>query len=119
MKYKDGVYTEVVSMQKGRPKKMQFSVEIEHALNVADALSKTIAGKEIVVTAGFDGSHKIGSKHYEGNAFDMRTWKTLYNSNQLNNLVENLRSNLGNDYDIVLHSTHLHIEYDPKGEKKK
>jgi hypothetical protein len=119
MKYKDGVYPEVVVFRNNRRVKLTTTREINKAMDTADALSIAIAGKEAVCTAIFDGSHKIGSKHYEGNAFDLRTWKSLYNSNQLQNLIQNLSDNLGPDYDIVLHSTHLHIEYDPKGEKKK
>jgi outer membrane receptor for ferric coprogen and ferric-rhodotorulic acid len=112
MKYKDGVYTEVVSMQNGRPKTMQFSIEIEHAMQVADALSKAIAGKEIIITAGFDGKHMAGSKHYSGNAFDMRKWH--YTNDELSTLFVNLCQNLGEDYDVVMEATHVHVEYDPK-----
>jgi len=112
MEFKDGVYKEVLAVVAGNETVVKPTVEIETAMDVADALSNAIAGKDIVVTAILDGKHKTGSKHYEGNAFDMRIW--IYSKSELSTLVSNLRGNLGIDYDIVLHETHLHIEYDPK-----
>jgi len=32
----------------------------------------------------------------------------------LNKLAIRLRGVLGKDYDVVVHSTHIHVEYDPK-----
>jgi hypothetical protein len=112
MKHKDGVYIEVVAIQNGEKIHMKPSAEIETAMNIADSLSKTISGKEAVVTAIFDGKHMVGSKHYEGNAFDMRIY--IYTDKQLKNLLSNLKNNLGPDYDIVHEPSHIHIEYDPK-----
>lgn len=112
MKYKDGVYKEVLSVVDGRETAIKPSVEIETAMQVADALSKAISKKEIIITAILDGKHMTGSKHYDGDAFDMRIW--IYTEDELNTLVSNLGENLGKDYDIVLHKTHLHVEYDPK-----
>jgi len=112
MKYKDGVYIEATAIVNGRKKRLKFSREIETAMDVADALSKAIAKKEMVVTAGFDGKHMAGSKHYEGNAFDMRS--RIYTDYELRTLLDNLRENLGTDYDVVDEVSHIHIEYDPK-----
>lgn len=112
MKFKDGVYKEVVAVQNGREVVLRPSVEIETAMETADALSKAIARKDITITAIFDGKHMIGSKHYSGNAFDMR--KTHYTNYQLTTLVQNIKDNLGIDFDIVIEKTHVHIEYDPK-----
>ncbi|MFW5831267.1 MAG: hypothetical protein ACOCVA_03390 [Prolixibacteraceae bacterium] len=112
MKHKDGVYIEATAMIGGRKKRLEFSREIEKAMDVADALSKAIAKKEMVVTAGFDGSHMQGSKHYEGNAFDMRS--RFYTDSELRTLLDNLRENLGPHYDVIDEVSHIHIEYDPK-----
>lgn len=112
MNYKEGVYKEVLAVVAGNETHVKPSVEIETSMEVADALSKAIANKEIVITAILDGKHMTGSKHYDGNAFDMRIW--IYTEDELKTLVSNLRDNLGKDYDIVLHKTHLHVEYDPK-----
>jgi hypothetical protein len=112
MKYKNGVYTEVTLIEDGKQNHLKTSPEIQHAMHVADALSKAVSGKEILITALFDGTHKKGSKHYEGNAFDIRKWH--YNNDQLHSLLINLKENLGPDYDIIEEKTHIHIEYDPK-----
>jgi hypothetical protein len=114
MKYKDGVITQMMVVSESKKKLLEPSPEIESAILAANALSKAIAGKEIVVTALLDGKHMKGSKHYSGNAFDMRTQQGMYSSEQINTLYENLKDNLGKDYDVVLHPTHIHVEYDPK-----
>jgi hypothetical protein len=115
MIYKDGVYLEVVKVLDSKKFRLKPSDEITHAMNVADALSKSISGKEMIVTAVFDGMHMDGSKHYSGDAFDVRKWN--YTMEQLSSFISNLRDNLGTDYDIVIESTHIHIEYDPKKTK--
>jgi len=112
MKFKDGVYKKVVAVVAGEEVKIKSSDKIETAMLVADALSEAIAGKEIVITSILDGKHKNESKHYEGNAFDIRIW--IYSESELHTLISNLKDNLGADYDVVLHKTHVHIEYDPK-----
>jgi hypothetical protein len=75
-------------------------------------------GVELVVTAGSDGTHKANSKHYSGEAFDIR-------SHDLDPklrvpVVEDLKAALGWDFDVILEdfggpNEHIHIEYDPKG----
>ena len=63
-------------------------------------------GCDLYITAIRDGNHKPGSFHYTGNAFDFKKneWITK----------EKLKKALGLDYDVVGHSTHFHVEYDPK-----
>ena len=74
--------------------------------------------RDLVVTSVTDGKHKEGSKHYTGHAFDMRTWTTDRSGIQWSNrrkelFARQLRKALGEDYDVVVEDTHLHIEYDP------
>lgn len=69
-------------------------------------------GQELVVTSARDGIHSAGSLHYYGRAVDLRT--RYFSEDTLNEVVEELRSVLGEDYDLIVHSTHLHVEYDPK-----
>ena len=114
MKLKDGVFTEVTVIVKGKPVKLVPSVEIKAAMEVADALSKEIVKQEITITSILDGKHKEGSKHYKGDAFDMRTWSSIFTGNKLPIFISNLIENLGKNYDVVLHNTHLHVEFDPK-----
>lgn len=72
---------------------------------------------DMLITAGTDGVHMKESKHYSGDALDIRT-KHLSSSARANLLME-IRRRLGGDYDVVLESLgrrneHAHIEYDPK-----
>jgi len=65
--------------------------------------------KDVYVTAIRDGNHMAGSLHYNGNAFDFR---------QASYITEpDLKQICGKDFDVVIHPSHIHIEYDPKGVK--
>ena len=66
-------------------------------------------GQELVVTCGTDGEHSAGSMHYYGYALDFRTRD--FTSIQKDTAHANLMSKLGLAYDVVLHKTHMHIEY--------
>lgn len=77
-------------------------------------------GVEFVVTSVTDGTHKEGSKHYAGRAFDMRT-RDLEDPIEREALASTIRVDLNGkdtnwegEYDVVLESTHIHIEYDPR-----
>ena len=63
-------------------------------------------GKDLFVTAIAEGNHCPGSLHYFYRAFDFRKNGIILNE---------IKSELGNDFDIIEHSTHFHVEYDPKG----
>jgi len=69
--------------------------------------------EEGVVTSGLDGKHKLLSKHYTGNALDLRT--RYFAPEQIETCARRLREILGRDYDVVVETTHIHVEYDPKG----
>ena len=68
--------------------------------------------QNIVITSALEGKHMVGSKHYVGQAVDLRIhdldrpaaikWRNK------------LALALGKDYDVVLEDDHLHIEYDCK-----
>lgn len=73
--------------------------------------------RDLIITSVCDGKHKTGSKHYEGNAFDLRTWTTDTSGIQLSvdekhKLGVTFSELLGMDYDVVVEGTHIHIEYD-------
>lgn len=68
-------------------------------------------GQECVVTSFMDGVHSEQSLHYEGKAVDLRT--RYFPENVAEDLVWKLQCALGEDYDVVWHSTHIHAEYDP------
>ena len=72
------------------------------------------------VTSVMDGKHSANSLHYEGDAFDQRTWQDLKGTQMPYSmkciLAEKLRERLGAEWDVVIESTHLHIELDKKDE---
>lgn len=71
-------------------------------------------GLDFVITSTYDSVHMEGSLHYEGCAIDVRT-REITNSLELGELVDSIREDLlalDKCFDVVLESTHLHIEYD-------
>lgn len=72
---------------------------------------------EMVVTSGKDGIHMRQSKHYEGNAVDLRTKHLTWAVKS--EWRDALKRTLGPDYDVILEGMgtdkeHLHVELDPK-----
>ena len=67
-------------------------------------------GHELVITCGMDGEHSAGSLHYYGLAVDLRT--NYFNPDQAAECADDLQEALSNMYDVVLESTHIHVEYD-------
>ncbi len=111
MKFKDGVYTQVFAMRNGKSVRLAPTDQITVAMQEADRLHREMTGVEMVITAIFDGTHMDGSKHYEGNAFDMRRWHVGL---RVKEFIARLKTALGPDYDVVNEPSHIHIEYDPK-----
>lgn len=91
--------------------------EMRLVMIVVDDLWKTY-GQEAVITAGteaFDGNdfiHSVGSYHPFGKALDFRT--RYFSDSVVDKIAKQLRDLLGKDYDVVIHKSHIHIEYDPK-----
>lgn len=81
------------------------------------AVSK-ITGVRACITSVMDSRHSGQSLHYKGRAFDVRTWRDSQGNQMLPNekeaLADRIRDVLGEGYDVVVESTHIHIEYDPK-----
>ncbi len=65
-----------------------------------------------VVTEGTGGKHSSGSLHYVGLAVDLRTRSIPPNLREP--VAQQIRVALGEEYDVVLESDHLHIEFQPK-----
>ena len=73
----------------------------------------------LVVTSLTDGRgiHQDGSLHFVGLGADLRTNPALQGGvpmSVLPDLVRRLRSELGDEWDVIQHSTHMHIEYQLK-----
>lgn len=66
--------------------------------------------KELVVTCGMDGEHSAGSLHYYGYAIDLRT--NYFSEYEKQEVAAQLKSALPEGFDVIVHSTHIHIEYD-------
>lgn len=71
-----------------------------------------ILGLPFVVTSIMEGVHKEGSRHFSGNAIDIRT-SNVPRKTWLK-IVEELTDYLPKSFQIVLEIDHIHIEYDPK-----
>lgn len=65
-----------------------------------------------MITSALDGTHSTNSLHYKGLALDFRTRHMPEEA--LEPLVKRIRQCIGDQYDVVLEKTHIHIEYDPK-----
>lgn len=83
--------------------------------NVAQELGNP---PEVFITSGTEGRHMPGSKHYTGEALDVRShnFPSFAAKREFLNAV---RRRLGRNYDVILESLgrpneHFHIEYDPK-----
>lgn len=74
------------------------------AANVASGM-----GVDVTITAGTDGKHMVGSKHYTGEALDIRLLGVR--TTEFRTL---LAIRLGAGYQVILEPDHIHVEYDPK-----
>ncbi len=84
---------------------------IRRSLNIIDAVFREFH-QEPVLTSTTEGTHSPSSLHYdeiETGAVDIRRPRKY-----LNEIVARLREELGDDFDIVVEATHIHVEYDPK-----
>ena len=61
---------------------------------------------EFQITSLEDGTHGFGSLHPDGKAVDFR--KAIFTKSDI------LQEIGDNEFDIVEHPTHFHVEYDPK-----
>ena len=82
--------------------------EIRKKLNEIARRVWSIEQEELVITCTDGGNHCEGSLHYAHLAVDIRRHK------KGQHVTSDLVGKLGDDYDVVLESTHIHIEYDPK-----
>ncbi len=82
--------------------------ELLLALCIADKIYDQL-GHELVITSALDGEHMRGSLHYVGAAADLRR-----PSDDVELITVRLRDALGENYDVVLETLHIHIEFQPK-----
>ena len=98
----------------------KLSGKLWYAASVLDDVVAEVMGteQEIIITAGRNGKHAVGSKHYDtpGRALDFRT----HNLTQADKIAKALQSKLGGAY-LVLHedagtsNEHIHVQFGLKG----
>ena len=92
--------------------------EILFGATIADGVYRDTMGQGVTITSGVEGNHSYSSLHYIACAIDIRTRfddrSEQWSSSVKKHLVQELKSRLGADFDVVMHSTHIHIEYQPK-----
>jgi len=70
-------------------------------------------GIELIITSVNDSNHSENSLHYTGYAIDIRI-RELYSYNIRIDFRNAIAEEIGNEFDVVLESDHIHIEFDPK-----
>lgn len=88
-----------------------LNIKMRLVLIEADKIWKG-AGQDLVITGGLDGTHSAGSLHYYGFAVDLRT--RYFDDKTQEQVFRALQSSLLEDYDVIKHGSHIHVEYDPK-----
>lgn len=83
--------------------------ELVLALQIVNDVYKSF-NKELVITSIYDGDHSDTSLHYTGCAVDLRIYADLDNE-KLRTEIERV---LNIDYDVILESNHIHLEYQPR-----
>lgn len=89
------------------------------AMQIANAEAAVLwdsLGQKLVITSANDARHGPGTLHDNSRACDYRT--RYFKPEDLPSIAKALHRLLGADYDVVIESTHIHVEYDPKDPKK-
>lgn len=87
-----------------------------HMLGAVERLSRgmfALPEEGLVITAGSDGQHVPASRHYKGEAIDLRS-KTM-SATIRNGLMSNLRAELGPQFAVLLEdegrpNEHIHVQ---------
>ena len=67
-------------------------------------------GESLILTCGLNGVHSAGSLHYSGYAVDIRT--RMFSEQQKRSVYRKIKEVLGIAYDVILHDSHIHVEFD-------
>lgn len=112
-----GGFDMIVKLKKGVSVK-GIKPEMAIAVPIIAGVWEQFEQKELVITSARDGKHSTNSLHYQGYAFDLRIWG--FKKEELDKVVEALQiafngvpGNSSGDWDIVLESDHIHLEFDP------
>ncbi len=103
------IFKEGVKIQGVKP-------EILIAMTIYDDVVRRLHNQEATITCVTDGKHR-GLPHYLGYAIDGRTRDnngTQWSSEEKRVVAASVRDRLTDEYDVVVESTHIHIEFDPR-----
>jgi len=67
-------------------------------------------GYDLIITSTYEGTHSPSSLHYSDEAIDVDD-----PPDHKEEITKKIKDSLGKDFDVILESDHIHIEYDPKG----
>lgn len=90
-----------------------LELEMQPVLKEAARLWESL-GQTLVITCARDGMHSPGSWHYYGYAVDLRTFYFEDNGKYAAIRLKQILVAYSPYYDVILESTHIHVEYDPK-----
>lgn len=85
---------------------------LEDAFPTIDAISREIVGRDAMVTSARDGIHSSNSLHYQGRAIDLRI-RDIADASLKWRYRDRLAEALGEDFDVVMETDHIHVELDP------
>jgi len=85
--------------------------EILLAVPIVASILQQYNGAECVITGAREGEHMKRSLHFVGYALDFRTRHIAIGWHE--KIAKDVQRALGEEYDVVLEKTHLHVEYDP------
>lgn len=85
--------------------------ELILAIIVADGVYASL-GQELVITSLLDGTHSNTSLHYTGCGVDFRT--RFFTQEEAEKARNDISARLTSDYDVILESNHIHLEYQPR-----
>jgi len=69
-----------------------------------------------ILTSGTEGKHKDHSHHYKALAMDFRIWH-VGTQPERETIAKDCQERLGDEFQVVLSDSCLHVEFDPKGRK--
>ena len=69
-------------------------------------------GYDTIITSGTEGLHGPQSLHYVGYALDYRTRHLEKDADSM--IADAIRLALTKEFDVILHDTHIHVEFQPK-----
>jgi uncharacterized protein YcbK (DUF882 family) len=95
---------------KNKNVKMDLCFELISKLHQIETDCRAVEGDSYImtITSAKDGVHMPKSKHYRGEAIDIRT-RDMKKPKLVRKVIQ---IGLGKDYDVIFEGDHIHIEWD-------